>query len=716
MRNGQLGSVFHHVRKLVTERAGPSADRVLLERFVRDHDEAAFAALVERHGPMVLGVCRRVLRHQHDAEDACQATFLVLARRAASIRNRDNLGSWLHGVAFRAAAGLRRRIARRRAREGPEADVPQADAADVTWREVRGIFDEELRRLPARFQAPLLLCYLEGKTRDEAAQELGWSLGTLRGRLERGRELLRGRLVRRGVTLSGALLAALLSGRAASAALPAALVVRILRTVADAGAVPAPVAALLEEVSRAMLLSRLKVVAAVSLGVCLLGLGVALRVGGALEAQPPAAPPGAGDAAERTVPPSNRPPAAGRAEEAGMSRDAAASRENLKQLVLAMHNYMDTYGHFPAPAIYAGPAGRASGMGSSMGAGVGGGAGAAMPGSGGGSAAGSFAPPGGAPAAGAAPGGSFPPPGGAPTAGAAQGGSGSPTLAPAGPGGAGPTPPPLMGSGSFRRGARPNVGSGKALLSWRVALLPYLEQQELYRQFKLDEPWDSPHNKKLLAKMPKVFAAPGVTTREPYTTFYQVFVGPHAAFEKHRAMRIANITDGTSNTLLIVEAGSAVPWTKPEDLHFDEDEPLPELGGAYPGIFNAAFADGSVHVFRKNANPDLLRALITRDGGEPVDPARIEAPTSRREVELRRQNERLKQELDQEKKRLEALRQEKEALSGGPEDPRVAELRMANARLEEQLNRSRKEAEALQEEIRRLKQAQEKRSGKGPGN
>src|SRR5437763_6451073 len=195
MPHGQLDNVLHHLRRLVAaECAAPGPDRALLERIVRGRDEAAFAALVKRHGPMVLGVCRRVLRHEQDAEDACQAAFLVLARKAAAVRKKDSIGSWLHGVAFRAASNLRRAAARRHAREQPAADEPRAGDAEVTWREVRTVLDEELRRLPERFQAPLLLCCLEGRTRDEAAQELGWSLATLRGRPERGRALLRGRL------------------------------------------------------------------------------------------------------------------------------------------------------------------------------------------------------------------------------------------------------------------------------------------------------------------------------------------------------------------------------------------------------------------------------------------------------------------------------------------------------------------------------------------
>src|SRR5262249_30290772 len=168
-------------------------------------DEATFAVLVERHGPMVLGVCRRALGNAHDAEDACQATFLVLARQAASIRKATSLGSWLHGVARRVVANLKRERARRQRREraaGPRArPAPRAEAGG---RGVRAALDEELEGLPERLGGLLTLCSLEGLPRAAAAGGLGLTVGSLHGLLERGRRLLHDRLTRRGFTLSAA--------------------------------------------------------------------------------------------------------------------------------------------------------------------------------------------------------------------------------------------------------------------------------------------------------------------------------------------------------------------------------------------------------------------------------------------------------------------------------------------------------------------------------
>jgi hypothetical protein len=162
---------------------------------------------------------------------------------------------------------------------------------------------------------------------------------------------------------------------------------------------------------------------------------------------------------------------------------------------------------------------------------------------------------------------------------------------------------------------------GKPLLSWRVALLPYLGQEELYKQFKLDEPWDSPHNQKLLARMPAVFAHPQATPKKPHSTYYRVFVGKETIFTgSPKGVRRADITDGTVTTLAIVEAAEAVPWTKPEELPFAADQPLPKMGGHFTDGFGAAFAEGSVYFLRTNVSEKTLRAWITRAGGEKVDP------------------------------------------------------------------------------------------------
>jgi hypothetical protein len=162
---------------------------------------------------------------------------------------------------------------------------------------------------------------------------------------------------------------------------------------------------------------------------------------------------------------------------------------------------------------------------------------------------------------------------------------------------------------------------GQPLYSWRVLLLPYIEQEELYKEFHLDEPWDSPHNIALLPRMPSTYAAPGSKKSKipPYHTVCDVFVGKGTAFEGREGVRYPqDFPDGTSQTILVVEAGEPVPWTKPEELLYDPDSPLPELRCLFKEGFRVGMGDGSMHYVRKNISEATLRAAITRNGNDII--------------------------------------------------------------------------------------------------
>jgi RNA polymerase sigma factor (sigma-70 family) len=259
-------------------------DRELLRQFVATRHEPAFAALVHRHGPLVFGVCRRMLGDRHDAEDALQATFLILACKAASVRNTESLASWLHGTAVRVALNLRRRRQRRLEHEAAAARPDRVFAADeVTWREVQAALDEELGRLPEHYRAPLVLCHLEGKSRDEAAALLGWSAGTLHGRLERAKRTLHTRLTARGLTLSACLAATALPAQRVAAA----TVVALSRAAAtgNTSLLPATVVQLAEAAGRAGSVSLVKLGAGFAAGL----VAATLAVFSAAQTPPPEA-------------------------------------------------------------------------------------------------------------------------------------------------------------------------------------------------------------------------------------------------------------------------------------------------------------------------------------------------------------------------------------------------------------------------------------------
>jgi RNA polymerase sigma factor (sigma-70 family) len=282
----------------------PTSDAVLLNRYVHQRDGQAFAALVRRHGPMVYGVCRRLLYEHQAAEDACQAAFLVLARRAASVQPPDRLAAFLHGVACRVARKARSTRAHR-SKEGPLLGVDLADErqdplAEVSARELLTAVDEEVRRLPEVYRVAVVLCCLEGKTQEEAARLLGWTPGSLQGRLERGRKRLHARLARRGLTLGAALAAVEVSRCTAPAGLSAVRTTATVRAAlgfaagqgVEGAAVSARVWTLAQEGVKGVAAARTSIVFAVLLAMGMAAAGVVSVAFQAPSSRPPESNPG----------------------------------------------------------------------------------------------------------------------------------------------------------------------------------------------------------------------------------------------------------------------------------------------------------------------------------------------------------------------------------------------------------------------------------------
>jgi hypothetical protein len=247
--------------------------------------------------------------------------------------------------------------------------------------------------------------------------------------------------------------------------------------------------------------------------------------------------------------------------------------------------------------------------------------------------------------------------------------------------------------------------NGKRLLSWRVLILPYIEHKDLYEQFHLDEPWDNEHNKKLLAKMPTVFASNPPKGKKPHATYYQALVGSGAAFEEGKQFLFpSDFSDGVSNTIGVIEATTAVPWTKPEDVRYDPDKPLPRFGGPLGGDFHAGFLDGFVRLMSKNADETNLRIVITRAGGEAATfdnilADEVNARDKADKDELARNKERLKDALAKTWKEVNAVKEKlgKVPVKVGADKASAKE----NAALMELLEKALEELDALQEQITR---------------
>ncbi len=300
MAANKINGFIRRLRRDALQRdAAGLSDGELLDLYLAGRNESAFEVLLHRHGAMVLGVCRRVLRNESDAEDAFQATFLVFVRKAASIRRRATVSNWLYGVAHNTALKARAMNHKRHAKETDAASVPRDEASEV-WLEIHALLDSELSTLPDKYRIPIVLCDLEGKTIIEAARHLGWPQGTVATRLTRGRAQLAERLTKQWLTLTGSVMAAVMSQASASAqatmsaCVPASLAATTVQAatavaagqVAARGVISSRVIALTEGVVRAMSITKLKTLTVLALAGMVLGGGGAIVGYRSLGAEP----------------------------------------------------------------------------------------------------------------------------------------------------------------------------------------------------------------------------------------------------------------------------------------------------------------------------------------------------------------------------------------------------------------------------------------------
>jgi RNA polymerase sigma factor (sigma-70 family) len=650
----QPGGLIAYLRRTAQPLdGGKLSDGQLLDAYLTDKDQAAFGALVRRHGPMVMGVCRRVLGDAHEAEDAFQATFLVLVRKAGSVSPREMVGSWLHGVAYQVARGVRTATMRRHARERKKmAMAASSYEPDEVWQHLCAVLDQELQALPDKYRMPIVLCELEGKSRKEASSQLGWPEGTVASRLGRGRAMLGRRMNRHGLVLTSAALAAAFAHKSASAAVPVTLISSTLKAAsqfaagkAAAGAVSATAVALAEGVVKTMLVTKITKYTAIAIALAVLIGGSSWVGAGLVAGQASAGGNGAaallgrhaGQAAgaqktdaERIVGTWNIVKVRSGGQEEDAIRISVIQFTFGKDGTLAMSvvGEVAKSGKFKLPA-----AGQIDldirGM----------------------DAMGIYQFEGDNKLTLCAANGKNDP---RPKEFSAEKGTATilfvlERVDPNKKMSAEEAAKAKDALAKVREAAArmqstnnlKQIGlamhvyhdayrhfplhaiyskDGKTpLLSWRVAILPFIEQNELYNQFKLDEPWDSEHNKKLIAKMPNIYVTPAVKQLEPGMTYYQVFTGPKTVFDGKTKMTITDITDGTSNTILVIEAKDPVVWTKPADLVFPkEKDKFPAVGGHFKDVVLVGLCDGSVRYLPASLPVATMRALVTPQGGEPI--------------------------------------------------------------------------------------------------
>lgn len=644
----QSQGILRQIRKLAVGCSSEHSDLDLVSRFLAERDESAFATIVQRHGGMVLGLCRNVLCHTQDAEDVFQATFLVLACKAHTIRKQQSLSSWLHGVAYRLALKARGQTIRRRIQETSAVapgEPPRLD--DLTLSELNVILHEELHRLPEHYRAPLVLCYWEGKTRDEAADQLGVTGDAFKKYLERARKLLGSRLVQRGLAPSAALVATLLAADGVRAAVPQVLIQSTAQAATafavGSGAAGASTAAVALAQGAILTMTITKWATAILALILITGFGAAVSFGAyqVLYGQPAAV----GVEPQQATPVQAK---AGKLTDkeriVGVWRfvDGRVNGEGIPDELKTLARLTFTKDNKTIMTMI-----EEAKEGSYN-----------LPGAGEidlvfskndkDAAFGIFKFDGDDRL----------------TICAGKGDGKRPTeyraekneermlivLQRARPGEEKVKVDDKQkraidkakeaaaravsannlkqiaiafhnyhdANGTFPAHAIYDKDGKKPLLSWRVAILPYIEQDALYKKFKLDEPWDSEHNKKLLDVVPSIYLPPA--KQKGTQTFYQVFTGPNTVFNGNKKLKVTDITDGTSNTLMAVEAKNSVPWTKPDDVTLPKDkDKLPAVGGLFTSGFNALFCDGSVRFMSHKVAPEIFRPFVTPAGGEVID-------------------------------------------------------------------------------------------------